>query len=618
MANDLQDVRRSEVVQACGPGAVVDFRADGGLVSGVAAGLEEWDHSFYPVGLANPQVVHEPRLEKRLGVDGFRTPPVINDRRPKDDPDPRRLVAVRFPDWLLCPKCEMLKPSRKWARDPGKAYRYCGTCTGASDTGGKAYVIPARFVMACESGHIDEFPWDWWVQHKEGCSREKRATEDNHPGLRLRSVRPGHAGLILSCPTCKAERSMDGAFSRGTWEKYGRKCRGRRPWLAGGDEKDCKEFLHAVLCGASNLYFPVTVSALSIPPWSDHVQEVLGTWWGALVKIKNAGELETFISSLANGPMKSILEHLKMTPVDLAKAVHDRLHAYGRLPEGELKTDEYQRFARAKAGRSHAGGDFEIHCEETPAEISPWISCVVRVRRLREVRAITGFTRINPPGDPDWEKVAPLSKSNLGWLPALEVRGEGIFLALNEERLSRWEVQDKVVHRVQECDDHHKRVWMGRHGGRQPNRTITPRFMLCHTLAHALMRQLTLECGYSAAALRERIYAETKGQAMAGLLVYTATQDADGTLGGLERLGTAGRIEAVLQRAIEAIEWCSSDPLCISDVMGANDSSSHSVCHACCLAPETSCEEFNNFLDRGLLIGTSDNLELGFFRDMTD
>src|ERR1700691_6700992 len=104
MANDLQNLRRSSVVSLFGPGAVVDFRADNAPVSGMAAGLEEWDSSFPPAGLANKQTVRETRLQKKLGVQGFRLPPVIEERRSDEDPDLRRLVAVRFPDWLQCPE----------------------------------------------------------------------------------------------------------------------------------------------------------------------------------------------------------------------------------------------------------------------------------------------------------------------------------------------------------------------------------------------------------------------------------------------------------------------------------------------------------------------------------
>ena len=242
---------------------------------------------------------------------------------------------------------------------------------------------------------------------------------------------------------------------------------------------------------------------------------------------------------------------------------------------------------------------------------------MVRAVRLREVRAIKGFTRINPPGDPDSADVARLSKEPLDWLPAIEVRGEGIFLALNEEKLSSWETRPDVMARVSECEARHRVDWEERYGEEAKTpRAITPRYMLCHTIAHALMRQLTLECGYSSASLQERIYAGTGDERMAGLLIYTATPDSDGTLGGLERQGKAGRIAGILQRAVDAIEWCSSDPLCITDMMGAEKSYSHSVCHACCLAPETSCESFNSFLDRALLTGDGTGSGLGYFEEM--
>ena len=615
MKNDLQDLRRSAVVSTFGPGSVVDFRAGGGAVSGIAAGLEEWDRSFPPAGLAHPQVIREPRLQKRLGVKGFRTPPVTLERGREDDPDNRRLVAVRFPQWLQCPGCDTIKPQGRWNKDPGKAYRYCATCTQNSNGGNKVFVIPVRFVMACKHGHVDEFPWDWWVGHKPDCKLLKNEGSDRHPGLTLRSEKPGLAGLILRCPKCNAHRSMDGVFSKKTWDR-GPKCKGHRPWLPDGDEA-CGKEQNAVQRGASNFYFAVTESALSIPPWSDRLQEVLGDWWSSLTNLDDLSKLEDYISFLAKGDLESILKELEMTPAELAEVIRVRLTSFGQMQTDDLRPAEYRQFV-TEPGRSRIRDiDFETRRVDVSPAIAPWISRVVRAVRLREVRAIRGFTRINPPGDPDSPEVAKLSKDPLDWLPAIEVRGEGIFLALNEEKLSAWEVRPDVVKRVSDCASRHLADWQERYGkDASPPQTISPRYMLCHTLSHALMRQLTLECGYSSASLQERIYAGSGDEKMAGLLIYTATPDSDGTLGGLERQGKAGRIEGILQRAIDAIEWCSSDPLCITDMMGAENSYSHSVCHACCLAPETSCEAFNNFLDRALLTGVGTGSGLGYFEDI--
>ena len=604
MANDLQNLRRSGVVSTFGPGAVVDFRADNAPVSGLAAGLEEWDRSFPPAGLLNPQVIREPRLQKKLGVGGFRLPPVLEERRKDEDPDGRRLVAVRFPGWLHCPTCDLIGPAKAWSDEPGKAFRFCHSCTGKTPGPAKTFVIPVRFVLACSGGHIDEFPWHWWVGHDETCQ--------NRSGmLRLRSESPGLAGVILSCPKCSAKKSMDGIFSKQTWERF-RDCAGHRPWLSEGDEA-CSRKPVAVQRGASNLYFPVTHSALSIPPWEDRLQDMLGTYWDSLVNV-SAEQRASFIEMLSAGDLGPLMAELKLTPAGLADAVERRLHEFGELDTNDLKPAEYRQFLENPGGDGDSPQEFEIRREYVPAAIDAWVSSVVRAVRLREVRAITGFTRINPPGDPESPDVQPLSRARMPWYPAIEVRGEGIFLALNESRVAGWEQHDAVKSRISGIDRRYREDWASRHGESAiPPRKITPRFLLCHTLSHVLMRQLTLECGYSSAALQERIYAGDGDEKMAGLLIYTATSDADGTLGGLQRQGEAGRIAQTLHNAIAGVEWCSSDPLCISDMMGAEASFSHSACHSCVLVPETSCEEFNYFLDRGLLVGTPDHPETGFF-----
>ena len=615
MKNDLQELRRSAVVSIFGPGSIIDFRAGRGVVSGIAAGLEEWDSSFRPAGLANHLVTRETRLQKKLKVKGFRTPPVVLERGWNDETDMRRLVAVRFPSWLQCPRCDLIKPETQWKDDPGQAYRYCPTCTGKSHGQGTVYVIPVRFVMACRDGHVDEFPWDWWVGHKPECPLLKLDNPRRHSGLFLRSEKPGLAGLVLSCPKCGSRRSLDGVLSRKTWER-GPKCKGRRPWIAGGGQKCGKEQL-AVQRGASNLYFPVIDSALSIPPWSDRLQELLGDWWSSLTSLEDLSKLEDYIEFMGKGDMESILNEIRMSPSELANAIRERIASYGALNTDDLKPAEYRQFVSEPGESRTPDNDFETRREEVPEAIAPWISRVVRAVRLREVRAIKGFTRINPPGDPEASEVARLSKKELDWLPAIEVRGEGIFLALEGKRLKKWENRRDVKERVSECELRYVADWKERYGAdSEPPQAITPRYMLCHTLAHALMRQLTLDCGYASASLQERIYSGDEDDQMAGLLIYTATPDADGTLGGLERQGKASRIGITLMRAIKAIEWCSSDPLCITNIMGAMNSFSHSVCHACCLAPETSCETFNRFLDRALLIGDGESPGLGYFEDM--
>lgn len=606
MSNDLKELRRSAVVTTFGPGAVVDFRAENAPVSGIIAGLEEWDSSFSPAGLQNSQHVREERLEIKLGVGGFRLPPVIEKKYGKPL-DKRRLVAVRFPKWLQCPHCNKIGPDNKWAEEPGQAYRYCGPCTNGNPGKHKIYVIPVRFVLACPKGHIEDFPWHWWVNHKDGCKNLKGQ-------LKLKSEASGLAGLKLSCPECSAFRSMDGIFSQQTWQRFDN-CSGKRPWLADGDEI-CDHKPIAVQRGASNLYFPVIESALSIPPWSDGLPELIGDdIWDKLINDEFEKRID-FIENHSTKNIRFVLEDRNLTAKELAELIEHRKKKRKSVEdEINLKFDEYDQLINDTGDQNENDRHFEIRPESVPQSISKWISRVVRVVRLREIRAIKGFTRINPPGNPD--DIASLSLLRKNWLPAIEVLGEGIFLALNEKELTKWEKLKSVKNRVNPIINNYSKDWKERHkDNSSPQPEISARYMLCHTLSHILMRELTLECGYSAASLQERIFASDGKRKMSGLLIYTATSDADGTLGGLQRQGFSDRIGEILTRAVNAVEWCSSDPLCITDMMGAEASFSHSICHACSLAPETSCETFNRFLDRALLIGEPDNKEIGFFQEL--
>jgi hypothetical protein len=611
--NALGDLRRSSVVMTFAPGAVVDFRAGGAPVSAVVAGLDEWDRNFPPAGLANPQTIFEPRLQKKLDVDGFRLPPVL----PEPDHSGHALVAVRFPAWLQCPQCDEIAPGKKWGQEPGRPYRYCAGCSVGQPGGRRVMVVPVRFVLACAAGHLEEFPWHWWVGHKEGCQNSK---PDGR--LKLKAERPGLAGLILSCPKCRARRPMEGIFGRDTFKSFS--CTARRPWLsASKDPAGCGGVLgqpapvvKAVQRGASNLYFPAIQSALDIPPWSDQLQQTLGVYWSDIVNVASHDDRGAFIRILARSGLAEVLHQLRMTPEQLAAAIEERLASLEATSGEDLRLDEYRQLASGVDTVRDEQQEFEIRNAAVPTPLIPFVKKLVRVTRLREVRALTGFTRIHPPGGESAAALAPIAVRKMRWLPAIEVRGEGIFLALQAEALRAWEQQSHVVERVLRLEKAVRDDWAARHPELPFNLSLKPRFVMLHTLAHALIRQLTLDCGYSTASLRERLYVSEGDNGMCGVLIYTSTPDSDGTLGGLERQGLPMRFEPAFLSAIRALEWCSSDPLCIEEAIGGLDTFNLAACHACCLAPETSCEHYNRYLDRALLVGSADEPSLGFFQSI--
>ncbi len=603
MPVELNEIRRSQVITTFGPGAIVDFRAGkhgGAAVSVVVAGLDGWDEHAQPAGLNHPQTTSEPRLERLLHTDGFRLPPAV----PKENKvyvNGARLPGIRFPRWLHCPECYGLREARFWNEDPGDAALYCGTCS--SRRGRHIHVVPARFIMICENGHLDEFPWHWWVRHRDSCK--------NKQALTLKSEGAGLAGLLLRCTACQQARSMDGCFSR---DAITFRCSGERPWL-GDREPDCDRQPRAVLRGASNVYFPVVVSALSIPPWSDQIQKHLGIFWPRLLHADDDTKRRAIIEAM------DLAVPLQMSVDQLLEQVRTRIRQIEIQDQEALRFDEYTQFTlgQTAGGVHHDESEFETHRENVPPELRRFFDHLVRVTRLREVRALRSFTRIRPPAD--WRDggdvtFAPITRQQRNWLPATEVRGEGIFLAFNEQELGAWEGRSAVLQqRAAELHEAYAAEYRERHGSKAVvPRTISPRMLLVHSFGHALIRQLSLECGYSTSSLRERLYVDSHPQRrMAGVLIYTATPDSDGTLGGLCRQGLPSRIVRLVEGAVQAMQWCSSDPLCIDRVQSPTETLNAAACHACLLAPETSCEEFNRLLDRATLVGIPADRTLGFF-----
>ncbi|BCO29955.1 hypothetical protein TspCOW1_00580 [Thiohalobacter sp. COW1] len=227
-------------------------------------------------------------------------------------------------------------------------------------------------------------------------------------------------------------------------------------------------------------------------------------FWGTLVNTEPSDRAK-FIGMLAQGELRVVLDELHMTPEQLAAEIENRVRILAQEGGTDIRGEEYRQFTLGLSGQGLPDREFETRGETVPAELGSLVAKVVRVVRLREVRALRGFTRINPPDGED-SNVAPISRGNLDWLPAIEVRGEGVFIQLDTSAVNSWEQQDVVQGRATVLDERAVAEWTNRYGAGRPPRIVTPRLLLVHSLAHALMRQLTLSCGYSSASLRERLY----------------------------------------------------------------------------------------------------------------
>lgn len=600
----IGDIRCSQVITTYGPGSMANLKNGSVMISSP----EYWEQDGK---LRENQKIYEENLQRLLGVQYFYPPPVEN----KDSyfqGKQMTLRARRFPYWYTCHKCNKLHRLKGF---DARAKLECKK-DGAE-------LLPSRFMCACINGHIEDFPYQWWVHQINNLSPE--AYKNHTLYLETDKTKNGLESIIVRCQDCNISRSMEGCMSEEALR--GRRCHGKSPWLPDNMEStSCDAALRTVQRNASNVYFSVTVSALTLPRGKNKpsmIKEVLSG-----ENIKNG------VKSIMELPVESrdnVL--LNMIPTwfqgfSTQPTVQEVLEAYESLEESidkhheefsiqDIMEDEYNVMCR---GTVVDTDPIRYQAEEVPVPVSlqPIAARITRVKRLRVVMAMQGFRRLVPEYPEDMEEAkedirfkgwngnqyVPLSSKPLSWLPAVELLGEGIFIQFDEEAIFKWEKQNveryrKLAAKAQ-IDVNKKDV-------------SQPRYVFLHTFAHLMMRQLTLECGYSGAALKERIYSTFKEskKKMCGVLLYTATPDSDGSLGGLVRMALPENLDRLVRDMVHEASWCSSDPVCItSDGQGRNGAN-YAACHACALMPETSCENGNIYLDRAAVVGLLDNKSVG-------
>jgi hypothetical protein len=445
------------------------------------------------------------------------------------------------------------------------------------------------------------------------------------------------AGLSVRCE-CGAKRSLGGitevnddqttrlSKSLGDSEFL---CQGKHPWLGKEDSEpcSCSRQLRGALRSASNVYYAQTrsaiylqrgnggelVSLLEQPPLST----LINTFSTAKIEIKPEfikGQYPLLLQAFSNEDIKIALE----TILSAKNADINTDDIEGDDPETSFRRQEFNVLRTER--REDNLKIRTIKLSNYQPDMADYFSRIMLVDKLKETRVLTGFTRILPETEQPlqelqsllWRKPPQIDS----WLPAYVVYGEGIFIEFNETRLHQWLQKhgDEIHHRIQPLVKRYQKIQEQRH---LRKRSITPRFILLHTFAHLLMNRLTFECGYSSAALRERLYVSDNPDApMAGVLIYTAAGDSEGTMGGLVRMGKPGNFEPVVRSLLEAASWCSADPVCMEVGKSGGqgpDSCNLAACHSCALVPETACEEFNRFLDRGVVVGDIKNRNIGFF-----
>lgn len=644
--------RPSTLLYTYGPGAIMDLPH----FTIMPTGLNDWDRIWKRRGPGAAPAIHAPRLLETIQL---MLDPRVSELRPYPRQDKETsfsrqgsdlgVPARIFPQWMRCTGCDKLAPLGDFVGAAGEGYtnvkrhrpdeavvEHVG-CPGrqqgrkraaAGAKGGRvrhAPCVPARYLLACPMGHLDEFPYDWWVHQGGHC------TEASRPALTMsdRGSTRG-ASAIIRCESCHASRPMNQAQGEAGRSRLPQ-CRGRFPHLD-VFTKGCDQEVRLMLVGASNLWFPATQSIIDMPRLDP--QEILKDRANALVAAigEDLGELATntrFLRMAMKGhPELGELLDLDDEELDavvsraLAPAEHEEAMSARRAAWSptDLLVPEWRYLLKEPPEDRHED-------ERTGLTLSPrslaghpidGIDRVLAVDRLRKVNALLGFTRIDDFDrvDDSRKRLVPLTRGATAWVPATEDRGEGIFIQLDEDRVAGWEARVESSALWAAHVAAHRRNFERRYSETAKNmdhmeRMQPARYWLVHTLAHALIREMAMYSGYGAASISERLYAwkeeEREGApqrpSAAGMLLVTTASDSDGTLGGLVSLSEPATLQWIVQRALARLGRCSSDPVCARRIPQDPEDFLHgAACHCCVMASETSCERANRFLDRRLVV----------------
>ena len=592
-------IRQSQLITTYGPGAMIDLPDYSIIVSG----LQDWSR-------LRQGKIDEPRLAAKLRR-LLNIPSLELRTPPRHEENARQVAPVGariFPTWFLVKDTRPSPRDPQWRRRRLVRWDHLDRGRFRDDEDGKHKpVVPVRFVCGCPRGHIDDLDWRWFI-HQSGktCKRPLWMEE--------RGTGADNIGDVFGVCDCGEERSLYEAWGLGTGALG--HCKGKRPWIGQFAQEACGEPYRLLVRTASNAYFPQTMSVISLPEFDAGLAAKVSVHYDRLKAADDLGALQNF----------RMIPELDAAFADTADetvlAEYRRQQGEGEREDVPVKTAEFKILDK---GDNFIGEDDprSKFFTETLAR-NAWdtnqdallaaVDKLVLVHRLREVVSLLGFTRfeaISPDkdGELDLDVIRASLAETITWLPAIENRGEGVFVSFRSEDVERWLSRPGVQARGRRLLEGW-RTWAEERRRREDGFPGLAYVML-HSLSHMLMTSISLDCGYPASSLRERVYASYGGY---GILIYTGSSDAEGTLGGLVETGR--RFSAHLRRAVEDGRLCSNDPVCAEHVPDSRLEGrllQGVACHGCLLIAETSCEQRNDFLDRALVVPTVGLGDAAFF-----
>ena len=643
---DAGTLRPSQLITNFGPGSIVHMRKDAVMIYGCHAWPNKNIHKVY-------KILHHHLLEKKLNMKSFRMP-LSQDRA-------KNLPCFSFPRWGVCKRCQRMQHHESIPID--KNGFSCWKCEKDHIKSKDCELEAAKFVIICPKGHIDEFPWDEWVHFDRDTKIVKKCEKNpNNPQLNFGNDQKSSAlkAFGVLCTSCGKYRNFSGATERSALKEMGITCTGKSPWIGPGespcfDKYGNEQEVRGIQTRAGSLWYSINTSAIKVPKWLHPVNiqledEKNGEELRGAINTGRKGNqsweiIWTFIESQLTDVKKQVLEQRKRDGVpysdeDVKSEIIEKLdEIFSDTIDEEIPNqidilnqefDDLMKYEDTTG--AYFENDFQLRTSEIDKNktIFKYLETVKLVNRITTITALTGFTRdkfpdlINDDNDAKCYIASQAHRETEQWLPGVQSKGEGIFISLNEEEFSKLRTNEKLMKRCKAIiksfaihtapNDEKKQ--------KKIKDMFDEKFILLHTLSHLIIKSVVKEAGYEEPSLKERIYWDEKnrnGKNRNGILIYAAGSS-EGSLGGLVRLGQSKLFERVLKNAVDKSQYCSRDPIC-GDADPERESAStqggkaHQIngssCHSCCFVSETSCEYFNQLLDRWVV----NNPDEGFFKD---
>jgi len=596
MSKDI--LRQSQMVTTYGPGAMIDLPERSVVISG----LSEW-YKQEADRIEEVRLVGKIKGILKLPTLRLYKPPSYEESSFKKSP----VVGARiFPTWFIVKDSIPSPHNSQWSRQRLVQWQDLNRYKFQDDDGKTKEVVPVRFVCGCRRGHIDDLDWRRLAHQGDTNCRQPLWLEERGTGA-------GIGDIFIICG-CGKERSLYEAS--GPQSGILGKCKGRRPWIGQYARESCKENYRLLVRTASNAYFSQTLSVISLPEYDDGLASKVAEYYDALESFDSMEVIESFRK---NKKLNTVFD--KVNDQDV---INEFRRQKGGVDEDKrsVKEAEFEILNKGKRTFGDNEPNSNFYSETLPRHhwdphSDPMMSSIERlvlVHRLREVIALLGFTRFEATTpDKDGELDIKVKRASLAdeisWLPAVENRGEGIFISFKNDEISKWTKTPAVKQRGKQLFSGYE-MWADQRN-RSKDHFPGVSYIMLHSLSHMLMNAIALECGYPISSLRERVYADVGGF---GILIYTGSPDSDGTLGGLIEAGR--RMRTHLKRALRVGCLCSNDPVCAEhspqDVLEGRDLLG-AACHSCLLIAETSCEQRNHFLDRALVVPTIATNDAAFF-----